>query len=67
MNSEGVELGETDFYLDSIKKIVQTKNAQGIVDSIADMAIRYVHGEKMRDDVTIVACRIKGDKACMEA
>ena len=67
MNSEGVELGETDFYLDSIKKIVQTKNAQGIVDSIADMAIRYIHGEKMRDDVTIVACRIKGDKACMEA
>ena len=63
MNSEGVELGETDFYLDSIKKFVQTKNAQGIVDSIADMAIRYVHGEKMRDDVTIVACRIKGDKA----
>ena len=62
MNSEGVELGETDFYLDSIKRFVQTKDAQGIVDSIADMAIRYVHGEKMRDDVTIVACRIKGDK-----
>ena len=61
MNSEGVELGETDFYLDSIKKIVQTNNAQGIVDSIADMAIKYVRGEKMRDDVTIVACRIKGD------
>ncbi|MGP1438118.1 MAG: PP2C family protein-serine/threonine phosphatase [Treponema sp.] len=62
MNSEGVELGETDFYLDSIKEFAQTKNAQGIVDSIANMAIQYVHGEKMRDDVTIVACRIKGEE-----
>ena len=62
MNSEGVELGETDFYLDSIKNFVQTNNAQGIVDSIANMAMQYVHGEKMRDDVTIVACRIKGEQ-----
>ena len=62
MNSEGIELGETDFYLDSIKNFVQTRDAQGIVDSIANMAMQYVHGEKMRDDVTIVACRIKGDK-----
>lgn len=62
MNSEGIELGETDFYLDSVKNFAQTRNAQGIVDSIANMVIQYVHGEKMRDDVTIVACRIKGDK-----
>ena len=62
MNSEGVELSETDFYLDSIKRFAQTESAQGIVGSIANMAIQYVHGEKMRDDVTIIACRIKGEK-----
>ncbi len=59
MNSEGIELGETDFYLDRIKEFVDENNAQGIVNSIADMALDYAHGKKMRDDVTIVACRIK--------
>ena len=62
MNSEGVELGDTDFYLESIKDFAMRQNAQGIVDSVANMALQYVQGEKMRDDVTIVCCRIKGEK-----
>ena len=60
MNSEGVELGETDFYLENIKGFAEKENAQGIVNSIADMALQYAHGKKMRDDVTIVCCRIIG-------
>lgn len=60
MNGEGIELGETDFYLESIKTFASTKSAQEIVDSIASMALQYAHGQKMRDDVTIVACRVKG-------
>lgn len=59
MNSEGVELGETDFYLENIKGFVQKNTAQGVVDSVANMALEYAHGKKMRDDVTIVACRVK--------
>ena len=62
MNSEGVELGETDFYLENIKSFAEKENAQGIVDSIANMALQYAHGKKMRDDVTIVCCRIKGEE-----
>jgi len=58
MNSEGVELGETDFYLERIKEFAEKENAQGIVNSIADMALQYAHGKKMRDDVTIVCCRM---------
>lgn len=62
MNSEGVELGETDFYLENIKSFAGKENAQGIVDSIANMALQYAHGKKMRDDVTIVCCKIRGDE-----
>lgn len=62
MNSEGVELGETDFYLDKIKSFAKEQKAQDMVDSIANMALDYAHGRKMRDDVTIVACRINVGK-----
>ena len=62
MNSEGVELGETDFYLDRIKSFAKEQKAQSIVDSIANMALDYAHGRKMRDDVTIVACRVNVGK-----
>lgn len=59
MNSEGIELGETKFYMDSIKNFASLK-PQKIVESIADMALSYSANSIMRDDVTIVGVKIKG-------
>lgn len=59
MNPEGVELGDTEEYINSIKKFAENSPSE-IVESIADMAFSYTEGKPMRDDVTILCAKIKG-------
>ncbi len=59
MNDEGVELGETDMYLDSIKSYA-SGTAQEVVDNVADLAYSYVGDKPMRDDITMLCVKVKG-------
>ncbi|TYT77978.1 SpoIIE family protein phosphatase [Treponema phagedenis] len=58
MDANGIELGETDYYLDSIKEFAHNPPAE-MVKNIADMALSFSANNAMRDDVTIVAVKLK--------
>ncbi len=59
MNDEGVELGETEMYKDSIKSYA-SGTAQDIVNNVADLAYSYVGDKPMRDDMTMLCVKVKG-------
>lgn len=59
MNKEGIELGETEFYMNSIMNFASQKT-QNAVEAIANMAVKYSADGQMRDDVTILGVKIKG-------
>ncbi|PIE97759.1 MAG: sigma factor SigB regulation protein [Treponema sp.] len=59
MNENGVELGETEFYLESVKQYAK-QSAGELVEDIAGMAFAYSVGRKVRDDLTIVAVKLEG-------
>lgn len=58
-NDQGVELGETDEYIDALKSYAD-KTADQIVHNIANLAFSYATGSKVRDDITVVAVKVKG-------
>ena len=59
MNNEGVELAETDMYMESIKSFVQY-SADDIVQKVAGMAYAHAGNQPMRDDITIMCAKVKG-------
>jgi len=59
MNDEGIELGETDTYLESIKSFAQY-SADKIVENVANLAYAHTNNKPMRDDITIMCAKIKG-------
>ena len=59
MNGEGVELADTDMYMESIKSFVKD-SADDIVQKIADMAHAHSGDQPMRDDITILCAKVKG-------
>ena len=59
MNGEGVELGETDTYIESIKSFVKD-SAEDIVENIVNMTYTHTGNQPMRDDVTIMCVKVKG-------
>ena len=59
MDENGVELGNTDLYLDTIKASAY-KSAQHFVDDIVDLVLSYNGDKKLRDDVTMLVAKIEG-------
>ncbi|MEL3907871.1 MAG: PP2C family protein-serine/threonine phosphatase [Treponemataceae bacterium] len=58
-NTKGVELGETEEYITAIKNYAR-RDAEQIVKNIASLAFSYAIGSRIRDDITIVAVKLKG-------
>ncbi len=56
-NDEGVQLGDTELYQNTIKKAA-TGTAQEVVDSVSNLVLRYVGDRKLRDDVTMLAAKV---------
>ena len=59
MNDDGVELAETDTYMESIKSFVQG-SAEDIVKNVTNMAYVHAGNQPMRDDITIMCVKVKG-------
>lgn len=59
MNAEGVELGDSEVYLDSIKSFA-VFDAQDILDNTANLAFSYAGSNKLRDDITMLCIKVKG-------
>ena len=58
-NEHGVELGETAEYVEALKSYAD-KTAEQIVHNISSLAFRYATGSRIRDDITVVAVKVKG-------
>jgi serine phosphatase RsbU (regulator of sigma subunit) len=58
MDSTGVELGDTELYMNTIKNSAH-KSARYFVDDIADLVLSYNGDKKLRDDVTMLVAKIE--------
>lgn len=58
MDSSGVELGDTQLYLNTVKNSA-VKGAQYIINDIADLVLTYNGDKKLRDDVTMLVAKIE--------
>lgn len=58
-NEKGEELGETDDYINGIKSFA-AEDCGTIVNSIADLGLNFSAKKAFRDDITIVAVKLKG-------
>jgi serine phosphatase RsbU (regulator of sigma subunit) len=56
-NDEGVQLGDTELYQNTIKKAAMG-SAQEVVDSVSNLVMRYVGDRKLRDDVTMLVAKV---------
>ena len=59
MDENGVELGDTELYLNTIKNSAY-KSAQYIINDIADLVFSYNGDKKLRDDVTMLTVKVEG-------
>ena len=59
MDENGVELGDTELYLTTIKNSAY-KAAHHIINDIADLVLSYNGDKKLRDDVTMLAVKVEG-------
>lgn len=58
MDDSGVELGDTELYLNTVKNSAH-KGAQHFVNDIADLVLSYNGDKKLRDDVTMLVAKIE--------
>ncbi len=58
MNADGVELGDNEVYLDSIKSFASF-DANEILDKTANLVFSYSGNNKLRDDITMLCVKIK--------
>lgn len=58
MDESGVELGDTDLYLNTVKNSAH-KGAKHFVNDIADLVLSYNGDKKLRDDVTMLVAKIE--------
>jgi serine phosphatase RsbU (regulator of sigma subunit) len=56
-NEEGVQLGDTELYMNTIKKAT-SGSAQDLIDSVSSLVLRYAGERKLRDDVTMLAAKV---------
>ena len=59
MDENGVELGDTDLFLETIKKSA-AKDPQDFIKDMEQMILTYNGGKKLRDDVTMLVAKIQG-------
>ena len=57
MNEDGIELGDTELYLETIKNSAN-KSAQKFIDDIEDLVMEYKGTNKLRDDVTMLVAKV---------
>ncbi|HOE07996.1 MAG TPA: SpoIIE family protein phosphatase [Treponemataceae bacterium] len=58
MDDDGVELGNTELYMNTIQNSA-LKSAQKFIDDIADLVMSYNGNKKLRDDVTMLVAKIE--------
>ena len=58
MDASGVELGDTELYLNTVKNSAH-KSAKHFVNDIADLVLEYNGNKKLRDDVTMLVAKIE--------
>jgi hypothetical protein len=58
MNESGVELGDTELYLTTVKNSAH-KAARHFIGDIADLVLSYNGDKKLRDDVTMLVAKIE--------
>lgn len=57
MNDEGVELGDTDLYDNTIKSSAH-KTPKEFIDDVVNLIMEYNGGKKLRDDVTMLVAKV---------
>lgn len=57
MNEEGVELGDTELYDETIKSSA-AKTPQEFIDDVVNLIMEYNGGKKLRDDVTMMVAKV---------
>ncbi len=57
MNSDGVELGDTELYEETIKKSA-SKTPKEFIDDVVNLIMEYNDGKKLRDDVTMMVAKV---------
>lgn len=58
MNDEGVELGDTELYQNTIKKSA-AKSPKEFIDDVVNLIMDYNGGKKLRDDVTMMVAKVE--------
>ncbi len=58
MDDTGVELGDTELYMNTVKNSAH-KGAKHFVNDIADLVLDYNGDKKLRDDVTMLVAKIE--------
>ena len=58
MDESGVELGDTELYMNTVKNSAH-KGASHFVNDIADLVLEYNGDKKLRDDVTMLVAKIE--------
>ncbi|MDO4507038.1 MAG: SpoIIE family protein phosphatase [Spirochaetales bacterium] len=58
MNDEGVELGDTELYENTIKKSA-AKSPKEFIDDVVNLIMEYNGGKKLRDDVTMMVAKVE--------
>ena len=58
MNDEGIELGDTELFKQTLQNSA-FKSAQHFVNDISDLVLDYNGDKKLRDDVTMLAVKIE--------
>jgi serine phosphatase RsbU (regulator of sigma subunit) len=56
-NDEGVQLGDSELYVSTIKK-ASAGTAQEVVDTVSSLVLRYAGDRKLRDDVTMLVAKV---------
>lgn len=58
MNDDGVELGDTELYKQTVQNSA-FKSAKHFINDIADLVMEYNGNKKLRDDVTMLAIKVE--------
>ena len=58
MNDEGIELGDTELYQNTIKRSA-AKSPKEFIDDVVNLIMDYNGGKKLRDDVTMMVAKVE--------
>ena len=58
MDESGVELGDTELYMNTVRNSAH-KGAKHFINDIADLVLEYNGDKKLRDDVTMLVAKIE--------